>query len=285
MLAAFLPHALAAQEVGAPETPVMVDEDALPSFEGSALDGDFLSIGVGIGAGPTYVGSDDYTVLPIPLLQGSVAGIDINPRPAGFALDVIADNEKRVSFQFGPEIKLNFNRVQNIQDEEVRAFGELDLAIEVGPTFGMNIDRVLNPYDSLNINVDVLFDIAGAHDGMTVRPTLTYFTPINRGMAVTFSAHTTWMDDNYADYYFTVDPTLVPDTPLAAFQAEGGFQDAGLTAIYIADLNGELIDGGFAVFAIGNYSRVLGDAAESPFTSEVGSADQFFGGVGVGYTF
>jgi outer membrane scaffolding protein for murein synthesis (MipA/OmpV family) len=261
------------------------DDQGMPSLEGSALDGDFLSVGIGIGLGPDYIGSDDYVVLPVPLVQGSIGGIDINPRPAGFALDVIDDNENRVSFQFGPEVKLNFNRAVKIDDELVDAFPELDIAVEVGPTFGVNIDRVITPVDSVNFNVDLLFDIAGAHSGTSVRPTLTYFTPLSRSMAVTLSAHTTWVDDDFADYYFSVDPTLAPGTPLPAFEADSGFIDAGLTLLGAYDLNGDLLDGGFAVFAVANYTRVLGDASDSPFTSIAGSSDQLFGGIGIGYTF
>jgi len=255
------------------------------SLEGTALDGDFLAVGVGIGMGPGYIGSDDYNILPIPLLQGSVGGVDINPRPAGFALDVIDDNEKRVSFQFGPELKLNFNRAIKVNDDVVDALPKLDVAVEVGPTIGVNIDGVLNRADSVNLNADILFDIAGAHGGMSVRPTATYFTPLSRGMAMTLSAHTTWIDDDFAEYYYTVDATTADASPLTPFEASSGFQDTGLTALVFFDLNGDLLDGGFAVFGLANYTRVLGDAADSPFTSQVGSADQFFGGIGIGYTF
>jgi outer membrane scaffolding protein for murein synthesis (MipA/OmpV family) len=36
---------------------------------------------------------------------------------------------------------------------------------------------------------------------------------------------------------------------------------------------------------IGGYSRMLGDAKRSPYTSIRGSADQWFAAVGIGYTF
>ncbi len=255
------------------------------TLEGSALDGDYLAVGVGVGYGPGYIGSDDYKVLPLPLFQGRLGGIGINPRPAGLALDLINDDDKRVSFQFGPELKLNFNRSIGVSDPVVEAFPDLDVAIEVGPTIGVNVDGLLNPVDSLNLNADILFDVAGAHGGASVRPTVTYFTPVSRGAAITLSAHATWIDDKYADYYYSVNPALSPGTILNAFQAEGGFQDTGLTGLAFIDLNGDLLDGGFALFGIASYTRLLEDAADSPFTSQAGSADQFFGGVGIGYTF
>jgi outer membrane scaffolding protein for murein synthesis (MipA/OmpV family) len=36
---------------------------------------------------------------------------------------------------------------------------------------------------------------------------------------------------------------------------------------------------------VSGYSRLLGDAADTPYTAERGSANQFIAGLGVGYTF
>ena len=47
-------------------------------------------------------------------------------------------------------------------------------------------------------------------------------------------------------------------------------------------LNQASVDG---LVVIGGYSRVLGDAADTPFTDIRGSKNQFLGAVGIGYTF
>ncbi|WP_370177858.1 MipA/OmpV family protein [Alteriqipengyuania sp.] len=39
------------------------------------------------------------------------------------------------------------------------------------------------------------------------------------------------------------------------------------------------------MFAVGGYSRMIGDAADSPFVAQRGSADQWLAGAGLGYTF
>ena len=48
---------------------------------------------------------------------------------------------------------------------------------------------------------------------------------------------------------------------------------------------GNAINGGFNIYGIGGYSRLVGGAADTPFTAERGSASQFIGGLGLGYTF
>ncbi|GMN13859.1 MipA/OmpV family protein [Altererythrobacter sp. MTPC7] len=254
----------------------------------TVFDGDFLSIGVGAGFGPSYTGSDDYVVFPLPIVQASYKGIDINPRPAGLAIDFIPDADEGVSFDLGVAGRLRSDRADQIEDETVELYGELDRAVEVGPTAGISVPGVLNRFDSVTVSVDALFDVAGAHGGMTVSPSVSYFTPLSRGVAASIGASATFVDDDYADYYFSVPQaaTIGPDPRLLpAFDAEGGLQSIGVNALVAVDLNGDITDGGLSLVAIGGYSRLMGDAKDTPFTSVVGSADQFLVGAGIGYTF
>ena len=253
--------------------------------EPSVFDGDWLSIGAGVGYGPSYDGSDDYVAFPMPIVQGEVKGIGINPRPGGFALDFLPDPDEGVGFEFGPAFRLRSNRAQQIEDKVVRSLGKLDHAVEVGPHIGIRIPRVFHAYDSLSFGADVRWDVAGAHKGMVVAPSVTYFTPLSRGAAVALSFSAEYGDDDFADYYYSVTPAQSTASGLSPFSAGSGFTKAGVTLIGGIDLDGNLLDGGFSLVVGAGYSRMLGDAKASPFTSERGDADQFFGAVGLGYTF
>jgi len=277
---------LAAQDAGAPGV-----RAAAPDVpEETVFDGDYLTVGVGVAYGPSYSGSDDYRTFVLPIVQGSLGGVDISPRPAGVALDFIPDPDEGVSFSFGPVIKLNRDRadLDGIKDPVVEAYGELDTAIEVGPSAGVSFPQLLNPFDSLSLSVDAAWDVAGAHSGMSVSPAITYFTPLSRGIAASLSLSTKYIDDDYADYYYSVPATnaaLPAADVLPGFQADSGFESAGVNVFLAFDLNGDVTDGGLALVALGGYSRMLGDAKDSPFTSIRGEADQFLGAVGIGYTF
>ncbi len=277
---------LAAQDAGAPGVRAATPD--LP--EETVFDGDYLTVGVGVAYGASYSGSDDYRTFVLPIVQGSLGGFDISPRPAGVALDFIPDPDEGVSFSFGPVIKLNRDRadLDGIKDPVVEAYGELDTAIEVGPSAGVSFPQLLNPFDSLSLSVDAAWDVAGAHDGMSVSPAITYFTPLSRGIAASLSLSTKYIDDDYADYYYSVPATnaaLPAADVLPGFQADSGFESAGVNVFLAFDLNGDVTDGGLALVALGGYSRMLGDAKDSPFTSIRGEADQFLGAVGIGYTF
>lgn len=253
----------------------------------TVFDGDYLTIGAGVAYGPSYTGSDDYVLFPLPLVQGSFGGVDFNPRPAGLALDFLPDREGGPELALGVVGKLNRNRVDQIKDSVVRAYGELDTAIEVGPTAGISFPALLNPYDSLSASIDVVWDVAGAHEGMIVSPQITYFTPLSRSMAASLSLGADYIDDDYASYYYSVPVADLsqPGQTLPAFQADGGFEDVSGAILIAYDLSGDVTDGGFSLVGIAVYSRLLGDAKRTPFTSIRGDADQFLLGLGLAYTF
>ncbi len=277
-LAAGFALPLAAQDAGE-------DDTAPQSYEGTVYDGDWLSLGAGAVYLPSYQGSDDYVISPLPIIQGNLAGIGISPRPGGLALDFIPDADGEIAFSAGTAARLVRNRAAQIEDPVVESLGELDTAIEVGPTVGVSFPGVLNAYDSLSFNLDARWDVAGAHRGRVVAPTVTYFTPLSKGIAGSLSFSANHVDEDYADYYFSVSPAQSLASGLPVFDADGGFKDIGATLFMGFDLDGDLTNGGLAIAAIGGYSRMLGDAKRTPFTSIRGDADQWMVGAGLGYTF
>ena len=254
--------------------------------EQSVFDGDYLTAGIGVAVGPSYEGSDNYTISPLPVVLGSFGGIDFQPRGPGIAFDFIPDRKgAKVDFIFGPVVRARFDRQNSIKDPVVRSLGELDFALEIGPFAGVQVNRVLHPYDSLTAQVDLRWDVAGAHEGMVVFPSLTYFTPLSRGVITSLAISGEYVDNDYADYYFSISPAGSAASGLPAFTATSGWKNVGATMLTAVDLDGDATNGGLALIFLGSYSRMLGDPKRSPVTSIRGSANQWFGAVGVGYTF
>jgi outer membrane scaffolding protein for murein synthesis (MipA/OmpV family) len=272
---------LAAQDPGnEPQTP--------ESYEGTVYDGDWMTLGAGAILNPSYDGSDDYVISPVPFVQGNLLGVGINPRGAGLALDFIPDGDNGVNVNLGVAARLNRNRVTRIKDPVVFEYGKLKSSIMVGPTAGLSFPHVLNPYDSLSFNADVLFDVSGASKGTEIDPSVTYFTPVSKGAAISFSLSARHVDDKYARYYYSVPvaPATVPVADrLPVFNASGGFDKVGATLLAGVDFDGDLTNGGLAGFLLGGYSKMIGDAADTPFTSIRGSDSQWLVGAGLAYTF
>lgn len=276
----FLSSPVLAQDAGT-GTPA-----APPDRERTIFDGDYITLGAGAGYGPSYEGSDDYIVFPAAAVQGSVRGIDINARAAGLALDFINDgDDARISYSLGPVVKVRTDRTSRIEDPVVSLLGELSTAVELGVAAGVTLNRPLTGYDTLTANVDVSYDVAGAHGGTIVYPSLTYLTPVSRGAAVVLSIGAEHVSRDYADYYYSVTPAGSLASGLPVFQADGGWKNIGVTAAGVIDLNGDLADGGVALYFGGGYYRLLEDTKRSPIVSIRGAAGQFIGAIGLGYTF
>lgn len=252
----------------------------------NVFEGDRITIGVGGIYGPSYDGSDDYVLTPVPIVQGEVRGVTITPRPAGVALDFIPDGrDARIGFSLGPVATISANRRRQIKDPVVRAAGKLDMAIELGVSGGVTAYKLLNDYDSLTFSADVKWDVNGAYKGMTWAPSVSYVTPLSKAVLATLSVSAHHADDKYARYYYSVTPAQSTASGLPQYQADGGWDSVSTGLLVGWDLSGDLRDGGLAIFAVGSYSRMLGDAKDTPYTSLRGDADQWLAGAGVAYTF
>jgi outer membrane scaffolding protein for murein synthesis (MipA/OmpV family) len=266
--------------------PAFAQDGPAPEAEDSVFEGDYLSVALGAAYGPSYDGSDDYVIYPAALVQGSLGGVDFTSRGAGVALDFVPDPDDGVGFDLGVSGQVRGNRAKQIEDPVVESLGELDYAIEVGPTLGVGIPKLFHDYDNLSLSLDLTWDINGAHGGMVVEPSVTYFTPLSRGIAASLSLSGEHGDGGFMDYYYSVTPAQSLASGLPAFDADGGgWTKAGGNLLMGFDLDGNLENGGLALVVVGGYTRMLGDAKRSPFTSVRGDADQWVGALGLGFTF
>ncbi len=249
--------------------------------------GDWLTLGVGAGYAPSYDGSDDYVLFPAPIAQGSVGGFDFGARGPGLYVDLIADGNSAsdVKFLLGPLVRVRLDRNSKIKDPVVGLLGKEDVAIEVGATAGVSFSKVLHAYDTLTISTDVQWDVAKAHRGRLISPSISYSTPLSPAIFTNLSLSATHVDGNYADTYFSIDAAGSAASGLPVFQADGGWKSYGASLLGGYDLSGDARDGGWGMFGLVSYSRLTGDAKRSPVTSIRGDADQWFLAAGVSYTF
>jgi outer membrane scaffolding protein for murein synthesis (MipA/OmpV family) len=253
------------------------------------FDETWATIGLGAGLVPSYAGSDNYVVFPLPLIVGRVGGVGIRPNGPGLTFDLLSPKPsfgpRKTRLAFGPAFRLRNDRNAQIEDGVVEAAGKLELALEAGLNAAISFPGVFKPLDSLTLGAQVRWDVLGAHEGMVIEPQVNYATPLGKAFLLQVQAGMEFVDDSFADYYFSVSPPQRAASGLPAFSAEGGLNRIGTLAILSYDLSGNALDGGWSLYGVGGYSRLLGDAADTPFTSLRGDANQFILGLGVGYTF
>lgn len=287
-LAAFsallLATAAQAQDEPPPPDPLSQGPDA-PKAP-TVFDGDYLMVGVGAAYGPGYEGSDSYVAFPVAGFQGRLLGLTVSPRPAGAAIDLVNEpGDRKIAITFGPVARARFDRNKQIRDPAVLALGKRDVAIEVGGTAGVAFNRITNPYDSLSFGVDVRKDVAGAHDGLIVQPSIGFLTPLSTGIGVMANVSADHVSDEYAHYYFDVTPAGAAASGLPRYTARGGWKSAAASLITMFDLDNNLANGGFSIVTGVSYSRLLGNFARSPIVSLRGEKNQFLMGAGIAFTF
>lgn len=249
--------------------------------------GDWVTVGIGAGYGPSYEGSDDYTVFPAPLIQGSVSGFDFGARGPSIYVDLVRDNDSpgNIKILAGPLMRVRLDRNSNIKDPIVRLLGKEKVAIELGATAGLVFSKVINPFDSLVISTDIQWDVNKAHRGRLISPSISYSTPLSPAIFTNLMVTATHVDDNFADTYFSIDAAGSAASGLPTFTADSGWKSYGASFLGGVDLSGDARDGGWGTFGLVSYTKLTGDAKRSPVTSIRGDADQWFIAAGVSYTF
>ena len=259
-------------------------QDAPPPLPDPLDQSDTLTIGAGVAFLPDYEGSDDYEMSPAAAIRGRVGGISFFSRATWLYLDVIPRGSDKLDFDVGPIVGARFNRTGKVKDNAVEDLPELDTAIEVGGFAGVTLHGLTNPYDALSFRLDVVKDVGGAHKSTVITPTVDFGTPLSRTTYVGTSLSADFAGGGYADYYFGIDPSDSLASGLPVYNPDGGLKSWRLGLLLGQSLSGDLTKG-FALFATGSYSHLVGDFKDSPIVDDRGSAGQWLGAVGVGYTF
>lgn len=288
-----LTRSLIAAAVALTATPAFA-QDANPAQQPAAplpadppSDGrDTFTIGVGGAYLPDYEGSDDYRFIPIGAARGRVQGfnfftagtqlfVDAIPSPAGPSFD----------FQAGPVLAVNFNRTVRSDDTFVRRLGRHRLAFEVGGFVGIAKTGVItSAYDTLSARVSIVNDVSGVNRSYVITPSISYGTPLSRHAYVSISASADYAGGRYAQTYFGVTPAESLRSGLPVYYGDNGWKDITFGALVNHSLTGDLLHG-LSIFGTGSYSRLEGDFARSPLVRLRGDRNQFFGALGLAYTF
>lgn len=271
---------LAALIIAAPAL-AQSDPSALPDPDDRS---DSVTIGLGVGLIPDYEGSDDYRLIPAAAIRGQVSGIQFFTRSTYLYVDVIGRGDGPLQVDLGPIVGVRLNRTRKVKDDIVDLLPDRDTAIEVGGFAGLTYHGLTNPYDQLSVRVDVVKDVAGAHELTLVTPTIDFGTPLSRTFYISLSASAEWAGGGYADYYFSISPADALASGLPVHDADGGFKSWRLGLLANHSLSGDLTRG-WSLFGLGSYTRLTGDFRNSPIVSLRGSSSQWLAALGAAYSF
>jgi outer membrane scaffolding protein for murein synthesis (MipA/OmpV family) len=232
-----------------------------------------VSVGLGTGFKPDYQGSDDYDLGVLPDLSVSYRDL-VYFRGVELGVNALTVKGPREGdkLQLGPLVRFGPGRDQD-DNEALRGLGDVDYSIEAGAFLRYGI----GPWSA---GLTVVQDLADGHDGALAEASVGYGVPIADGLKASLRASTTWASDDYMQSFFGISAAQAASSGRAAYEAGAGIKDVGLTF----GLDYEVMKDVGLGARIG-YTRLLGDAADSPLVEADGSADQFSAGVSLSYRF
>ncbi|WP_267381859.1 MULTISPECIES: MipA/OmpV family protein [unclassified Sphingomonas] len=250
------------------------------------LNANRVTVGAGVATVPSYDGSRHNEITGIVQAQGVYDGYAFAVAGTQFSLDLIRNAPGPVwDFQLGPVVSLNFNRVSRIDDARVEALGKKKLAVELGGFVGIGKTGVItSPYDKLSVNVTYVHDVTNIYDSYVVTPTINYGTPLSTKAYVALSGSANYAGRGYAQSYFGVDAFGSARSGLPVFNANKGWKNYNLTALGNYSITGTLLHGLSVVGGV-SYSHLMNDFAASPLVSIEGSRNNWYGALGLAYTF
>ncbi len=243
------------------------------------------TLGAGVGGAPDYEGSDDYEVVPIPLLRAAW-GRGYNVSISGSTLRALQIRGNAVPndlisggrIEAGPLANFRMER-DDVDNDRVDDLEDVDPAFEMGAFVGYVHEFQGAKGPTLGANFQFAADVTDEHDGWLLQPGIDFVYPLGdfRFTSRTFS---TFATSGYMETYFGIDSDDARRSGLDEFDADAGFKDWGLSlGVNYA------ITQSWNVGLLGSYTLLLDDAKDSPVTDDEGSEHQLFGGILVSSTF
>jgi outer membrane protein len=227
-----------------------------------------FELGLGVGAAPDYEGSEDYEAVLLPYVRADwESGQYVNLMINKLKGNVLPDK----MWSVGPMLEYIGKR-DNVDNGRVDDMQSVDASVMVGAFGGVNIE-------SWTIDLEARQDIADGN-GFLLTLNAAYRLPINDQWRLGFGASTTYASGDYMNAYFSVDAGDAARSGLSRYDADAGFKDFALNmnARYNFYEN-------WSLMGLAKYTRLVGDAADSPVVDDVGDENQFFAGVLVVYSF
>lgn len=229
----------------------------------------------GAGIGPQYEGSDEYSAMPLFVGNFSRGNLYMGMEDGTLRANLLDSP----SYELGPLLSFGTGREKDdIDNDAVAALGTIDSAVEAGAFAAYSWS--LSEQSGMRIAAEYLQDTGSAYDGWRGGLSIGYSRGLSNGASLDIEASLGLVSDNYADTFYSVSRSESQASGLRRFDAGGGVDNFGLTAVM-----GYPLDEHYGLFGVVAYQRLLGDPAESPIVADEGDADQLMTGIGIAYLF
>lgn len=179
----------------------------------------------------------------------------------------------------GPLISYQRGR-NNLDTAQVDMLDRIRPALELGGFVEYAHRHDDDPLAVERLRLSVRQDVTGNHGGAVATLRGIFQRRVLRGTVFALTANVTWASHDFMDTFFSVSPPEAARSGLAPFDAGSGLRNIGAGMAF-----DQFLSRTWSVGARFNYTRLMGDAADSPIVETAGSPDQAFVTMVVGYRF
>lgn len=232
------------------------------------IEGVNARMGVGIGVTPDYMGSNNYRLRVIPLIDIRYKDrVHLNGSRLSYAVI------KKGKFAAGPLINMRFGRDEE-QNSMLEGFGDIGDTLEVGGFVRYKTDIAM-------VSAEYRHGL-GAGIGGSVLVTAGHGLYKNGRFSAMLAARARWMAQKtmQTNFGLTEAQSEASVKGLSAFRTGSGVAEMNANLVGSFELNEQV-----RLLSLISYGKLLGDAADSPIVKNGGSSTQIITGVGLAIAF
>ncbi len=253
-------------------TLVFADETYDSEKSANAAIPNFFALGVGFT--PEYSGSSDQVIGVIPALYYQFK--NSNRFIEWYALTVSMNVLDSPNWQIGPVLSLKLGR-SDVDDSVVKKMSDIDTTVEGGVTLSYSYTNFEGIPWRFRAGTNIVTDLGGVYNGVNASVWGNFWFPASRKTLIGISGGASWNSKDYNQTYYGVNAKDSLASGLPLFEPDNGFSDWSLRPMVLYKITPKWIAGAGLI-----YKRISGDPADSPIVKR-GNADQWSGGIGVGY--
>ncbi|MDA1097992.1 MAG: MipA/OmpV family protein [Proteobacteria bacterium] len=171
-----------------------------------------VNAAVGAVYAPDYLGADNMTTRALPLLDVNYAGTLFLSTQQGIGWNMW----RKRTLRAGPRITFDYGR-ESSDSPSLTGLPDIDLGTEAG----LFIEGFVS---SWRFKGDIRQEIGGGHGGLLINGEASWGSRWTKKSSIIMGMRATYMDDSYAESYFSVSAAnALPSRP--AYTASGGFRD------------------------------------------------------------
>lgn len=230
------------------------------------------SVGLAVGVKPEYAGAKDSETRLMPhvslyygqtlFLTGMTAGANLFRQRTTQGIAITA----------GPLLALRGGR-QEDDNAALNGLGDIDRGLDAGAFVRLRKGQ-------WQLRADVRADVSAGDGGTTVNISAGRGWHVDEKLHVRAILDATWASSDHMNTFFGIDAVQAANSGLSQYQADAGIKSVGVNLMADRAINSE-----WTGFAALRYTRLIGDAADSPIVADLGSRNQVAVTAGIKYRF